>query len=233
MARLIAAIDCNRGETAKSERAADTSRISRARVLFPSRKIDSNGFQFATVSPCKSGADRSSIEGDRLILWIIDADEFLERLKVTLHQRAFVAHLVMQLHVCRTVNGTSNGCDPDDRLVTHARDSSSASMTDFTPFASFYTSRFSCLSTRKRTPETFEEFPGLRDLKKGLLDKQQIGPRKANVHSTVKFVPNIPISRDEAESENHLSQRGLLSVAAPTSSGSEKLFFTGWHPPQE
>lgn len=50
---------------------------------------------------------------------------------------------------------------------------------------------------------------------------------------TVKFVPNIPISRDEAESENHLSQRGLLSVAAPTPSGSGKPLFAGWHPPQE
>ena len=102
-------MDCNHGETAKSERAVGTSRVSRVRVLFPFRKIDSNGFQFATVSPCKSGVDRSSIEGDRLILRI-DADEFLERLKVTLHRRAFVAHLVMRLHICRTVNGTSNGC---------------------------------------------------------------------------------------------------------------------------
>jgi len=59
-------------------------------------------------------ADRSSIEGDRLILQI-DADEFLERLKVTLHQRVFVAHLVMRLHVCRTVNGTSNGCSNHHR----------------------------------------------------------------------------------------------------------------------
>lgn len=46
----------------------------------------------------------------------------------------------------------------------------------------------------------------------------------------MKFVLNIPISRDEAESENHLF-RGLLSVPAPTPSGSGKSLFAGWHPP--
>ncbi|KYN19416.1 hypothetical protein ALC57_08181 [Trachymyrmex cornetzi] len=297
MARFVAAVDCNHGETAKSERAVGT-RISCLRVLFPFRKIDSNRFQF---------------DG---------------RLVTVFERKSAVSEIAnVSVHID----------------LEYTWDSSSASMTDFTPFASFYTPRFSCLSaffrnfgcvsnvlsldfpfllqsSCKRTFETFKEFPGLRDnsvcsnsralkgisggvqhhatskrhsleestersrfatscmrkaclkrnfevggveaernvvqgerdstkrdsvhlaaildLRKGLLDKQhiRIGLRKASVHSTecctVKF-PNIPISRDEAESENHLSQRGLLSLAAPTSSGSEKTFFADWHPPQE
>lgn len=42
VARFVVAVGRNHGETAKSERAADTSRVSRARVRFG--KIDSNGF---------------------------------------------------------------------------------------------------------------------------------------------------------------------------------------------
>jgi len=50
--------------------------------------------------------------------------------------------------------------------------------------------------------------------------------------TTVKFVPNTAIIRDEAESENHLSRR-LLSAAAPTLSRSGMPLFAARHPPQE
>ncbi|KYQ56237.1 hypothetical protein ALC60_04851 [Trachymyrmex zeteki] len=223
-------------------------------------------------------------------------------------QAASARHLVMRLHVCRTVNGTSNGCDSDGRLVTvferksavseianvsvhidleyYARDSSSASMTDFTLFRKFlYTtifmlicifqelrifanvsnskntesSRFATSCMRKACLKRNFKVEGVeaeRNMVQGERDStkrdsvhrvailgkvswtsNKSGREKRALHSTecctVKFVPNIPISRDEAESENHLSQRGLLSVAAPTSSGSEKPFFAHWHPPQE